>query len=357
MPADNLMEDLEHLASLVEVSLPFVRGVSEHRIDAYSEFNLKKSDGASIRKIAAPIEDLAKIQRWILDNVLTRSRISRCSFAYQKNVSIKNCAEKHLGARWMVKLDLQDFFHHIDERQVSKIFRQLGYDDVLSGQLARVCTRRSSKKVPGLPKYKAIRDSMGKTEEYDCRRLGYLSQGSPTSGKLANIVAAELDRSLLQLAILYGLCYTRYSDDLVFSSKRKFTRVEALQIIRHARSEVAANGFRINEKKIKISPPGSRLIVLGLLVNGDSVRLTADFKNRLKWHVYGVKKFGMQGYSMSQGFINSETYIGHVDGLFHYAMDIEREWTCRLYTEWLTLKDFLPENALEDIVSVMVAAD
>lgn len=311
------LPDLQHLASVSGVDADFLEKVVERRIDPYHEFKLLKSSGRSSRTIAAPMPDLAKAQRWILDDMLGECRPGPNSYAYQRGVSVKDCAKVHAGARWLVKLDLKDFFNSFDERRVTKIFRMTGTDEVTSVKLAKLCTRIPSSGHP--------RGGAG---------LGYLPQGASTSGMLANLASHNLDRSLTGLAYRQQLRYTRYSDDITFSSPAKFQRAAGEQVIRAARDHIARNNFVMNEKKTRICPPGSRLMVLGLLVDSEQVRLTASFKKTLNWHVYGCKRFGIPQYSRSQGFLKWEEYLLHVEGLFAHAMHVEPNWAQSIKQEW-----------------------
>lgn len=320
---------LEYVASEAGVSSAFLRDVAERRVDAYSEFTLAKAKKGSTRTIASPLPDLARAQRWILANMLRGSTAESPSFAYRKGVSVKDCARVHVGARWVLKLDLRDFFHSVDVGRVAKIFRKTGCDDGISQQLARICTRnaRSARSTASLA-------------------LGYLPQGAPTSGMLANLAASNLDRSLSRLGGRYNLKYTRYSDDLTFSSDGMFSRTDTRAIIRSARGEIARNHFEMNEEKIRISPPGSRLVVLGLLVDTDRPRLRGDFKKDLEWHVYGSSTFG-PNYSASKGFTSLQDYVSHVDGLFAHAVDIEPEWTHELQKSWAAVSEALTKKELD----------
>jgi RNA-directed DNA polymerase len=222
-----------------------------------------------------------------------------------------------VGARWLVKLDLRDFFNSIDERRVAKIFRMTGTNEETSVQLAKLCTR--------VPSPLRLSGSQG---------LGYLPQGAPTSGMLANLAAHNLDLSLSRLAWARQLRYTRYSDDITFSSTSEFSRAIGEGVIRAARDHIARNSFVMNERKTRVCPPGSRLTVMGLLVDSEQVRLSPEYKKQLKWHVYGSKRFGVVQYSASKGFSDVEKYLLHVDGLFAHAMHVEPEWTQPVEQDW-----------------------
>lgn len=322
------LPNLSHLASAVGLEADFLSEVVERRIDPYLEFKVPKASGRSTRTIAAPLPDLAKAQRWILDYMFGGSDPGPGSFAYQRGHSAKGCAEVHVGARWLVKLDLRDFFNSIDERRVAKIFRLTGTNEETSVQLAKLCTR--------VPSPRRLSGSQG---------LGYLPQGAPTSGMLANLAAHNLDLSLSRFAWAGQLRYTRYSDDITFSSTSEFSRAVGEGVIRAARDHIARNSFVMNERKTRVCPPGSRLTVMGLLVDAEQVRLSPDFKKRLKWHVYGSQRFGVVQYSASKGFSDVEKYLLHVDGLFAHAMHVEPEWTQPLEQDWYASRASIkPEN-------------
>lgn len=335
---NSLFLDLNDVSRAGGISHQLLQDVISRRIDPYHEFSLPKARNGSKRVIAAPIHDLAQAQRAILSRLTTVTKFDGPSFAYSKGLSIGDCAAKHIGARWLVKLDLADFFHSIDEDQVARVFSARGCDLSLSRQLARVCTRtpmvgpdENGRHAPA-----GFGESRPQSAE---KRLGHLPQGAPTSGMLANLSAYKLDLSMSRLALRNGLRYTRYSDDLTFSSRGEFSRQDVLHFVRCARTQIASHDFTMHEGKIRICPPGSRLQVLGLLVDTDRVRLRGDFKKTLKWHVYGSFRFGVGIYSASRGFSSLQAYLSHVHGLIAHAVDIEPEWARPLQKSWLALSE------------------
>src|SRR5579863_7561663 len=87
--------------------------------------------------------------------------------------------------------------------------------------------------------------------------------------------------------------YTRYSDDLAFSTSGDFTRRTAERLVCDIERVLLAFGHALHRKKTTISPPGARKIVLGLLVGGDHLKLTSEFRKRVANHVRGIEKFGL----------------------------------------------------------------
>src|ERR1035441_7387175 len=132
---------LNHLAWQTGASYLYLRSIVQRQIDPYDDILRRRHNGAAMRLISAPNPPLMSVQRWILRNIVQRVNIHPASAAYSYGNSISHCAERHLGASWLIKMDLQDFFHSIDERRVYRTFQSLGYNRLVSFELARICTR------------------------------------------------------------------------------------------------------------------------------------------------------------------------------------------------------------------------
>ena len=319
---------LGHLAHLTGAPYPYLRAVVSRRKDPYISISRRKSNGA-VREISSPEPMLADVQRWILKRVLPSLYVHPASYAYQRNRSIKQCAGRHVGASWLVKMDLHDFFHAIDERQVFKLLRAAGYPALISFEMARLCTRSFAERPcrGNNPKYRQI-------PEYNFDRAGVLPQGGPTSGALANAAAASLDRRLAELARSRDVVYTRYSDDLTFSARREFSRKSASSLIKAVNAGVIEEGFEPHHKKTRVITPGARHVVLGLLLGDDSVRLLPEFKRRVEVHVRGVEKFGLVGHTSHRGFNSLHGFVNHVDGCLAFATGIEPVYAQTMRTRW-----------------------
>ncbi len=253
------------------------------------------------------------------------------SYAYQRNRSVLACAKMHMGARWLVKMDIHDFFESVGEGRVYRLFEGLGYPRLLSLELARLCTRvtreplvqRSFRRYP----HKA---------PYAVAASGALPQGAPTSGALANAAMLNIDAELATLAATHRLTYTRYSDDLTFSAGEGFSRQQAGAVVNQVAAALDRGGFRLHRRKTRVVPPGARQIVLGLLVDESDVRLLPEYKRRLEVHVRGVTKFGLVGHAQHRSFRSVLSMINHVDGGLAFAAGIEPGFAGRLREGWDT---------------------
>jgi RNA-directed DNA polymerase len=276
------------------------------------------------------------VHRWLLHNALDACEVHESSWAYHSGRSAVRCAAKHIGARWIIKLDVHDFFGSVDEVSVFDIFEAIGYPRLLSFELARLCTRP---RVPGVP-YRR-----GRTP-YPELLLGSLPQGAPTSGALANAAMRRVDTRLAKLAERRGLIYTRYSDDLVFSTAGAFHRSKAVALIEEVGAVLRADRFRPHRRKTRVLPPGARKIVLGLLVLEDRVALLGGFKRQLEVHVRGVREFGVQGHAKHRRYDSVFSMIAHVDGCISFARSVDRIFADRIDAEW---RDALLAAGLPDV--------
>lgn len=331
MLAANLVPvlSLGHLAHRSGASYGYLREIVERRRDPYEDITRPKSDGR-MRPISSPDPPLMEVQRWILRNVLPSVRVDGSSYAYQVNRSIVQCAERHIGARWLVKFDLHDFFGTIAERRVYGVLHELGYPALVSFEMGRLCTRLRGNYEPR--QYSA--SAYSSIPAYRVPFQGVLPQGAPTSGALANAVAYRLDRRLTAVASSRALVYTRYSDDLTFSAGSGFDRRLAAALIALVRRVVEDEGFLVHDRKTRVVPPGARHIVLGLLVDREAVRLLPEFKRRIEVHIRGVTMFGLAQHALHRGFRSVVSFVNHVDGCLAFAMGVEPTTAQRLREAW-----------------------
>lgn len=284
-----------HLAHCAGVPYQYLNKVVSRTVDPYRVFPIKKRSGGK-RYICAPEPMLQQMQRWIHDHILY-SNGSLCSIATQATAFLpdtNHCvnAKRHLGAKWLIKIDIQDFFESISERQVYRVFRSFGYSSLVSFGLTRVCTRALYRQDRRLTKKVKRWQNNAEYKFSNNPTIGYLPQGAPTSPVLANLVCRELDKNLSDLAAGSFLTYSRYADDMVFSGDFSDRR-EAIEFLNRAIQVVTKQGFRINRLKTGIRQAGSRRIVTGLLVDGDKVRVPKQYKDQIKQELYYLAKFGV----------------------------------------------------------------
>jgi RNA-directed DNA polymerase len=326
---------LKHLALHTGVSYTFLRGIVERRASHvyYRFFNIKKRSGGR-RLIAVPHPELQRVQKWIARNLLNTQSCHSAAYAYVrgKDRGHQTCAKVHCGAKWILKWDLADFFHSISERSVYRVFRRFGYGALVSLEMARVCTSDDCRGITRPSRfYASILD-------YNVEREGFVPQGAPCSPMLSNHVAAELDGELAQVAKDLGFVYTRYADDITFSSAAEdLSREQIREINLKVERAITTCGFRTNRSKFRVCRPGSRKVVLGLLVDGEAPRLTRRYKARLRQHIHFLLKRGPRQHAKRIGFHSVMALHEHLVGLIGYASTIDPEFATRISEQFATV--------------------
>ncbi|MEW6999124.1 reverse transcriptase family protein [Colwelliaceae bacterium BS250] len=341
-PEDKLAEIIDKANKLKRKSLPYVHSIkhlshysgsdynflrkSVNRFTInYKEYQIPKRSGG-FRYIKAPSDELKKVQRWISQNILIKLKPHWRCYSYHKGASIFECATQHCGARWLIKLDLEDFFNSITEIQIYNLFRELGYSSLVSFEFARLCTDSAKVTNEFANKFK----SSSKNEDYpylngNIKFIGQLPQGAPTSPSLSNMVFKPVDIALEQLAKEFNLVYTRYSDDLCFSTREKsFNREKARKVITLIESLLDDNKYTSNKRKIRVIPPGTSKTVLGLNVSGNVPLLSKVFKSRLERHLYGLMENGPEKHKEHTKFKTIFGLLDHIEGIINYALSIDR---------------------------------
>lgn len=311
---------LGHLACRTRISHEHLRSIVARNTSAptYRSFRISKRSGGT-RRISAPGPQLKTVQSWLAQHILNKIHPHPASHAFSPGSSIANCARQHIGARWLIKIDIADFFGSITEIQVYRIFQALGYNKLISFELARLCTILPEHSEKHRMKPWKAWHTRKRIEYYSERNIGRLPQGAPTSPMLANLAMLDIDTKLQKLADHHKLTYTRYSDDITFSAQHNIDRNLAANVIQETSKILKKQGLFPNQSKTTIIHPGARKIVLGLLVDGNQIRLTRDFRDRLRQHLYYLEKRGIAAHVEARGFDSAGGLYRHLRGLIDYA--------------------------------------
>ena len=240
----------------------------------YFTFFIAKRRGGN-RKIDSPTTNV-KILQQKLNQVLQAvypTKPSVHGFATGKNV--KSNAEQHVKKTWVLNVDLENFFPSINFGRVRGMFMSRPYSlpQDVSTVLAHLCC------------YK-----------------GYLPQGAPTSPVVSNMICAQMDSQLQQLAKENRSTYTRYADDITFSNTNTRLPPDLAVIDRlnqvHPGGRLAQvitrNGFSINPDKIWLRGRNNRQVVTGITVNCFP-NLPRKYTNQIRAMLHAWQKYGLQG--------------------------------------------------------------
>jgi hypothetical protein len=132
--------NIEHLGEIVGIKRKILLYFMLFTNKYYREFKIPKRSG-KWRKINSPYPALSMVQRWILDNILTRIALDDAAKGFIKNISIKDNVLVHINKKCLLKIDMKDFFPSITLRRIISIFLNLGYPHKISYFLAKLCCK------------------------------------------------------------------------------------------------------------------------------------------------------------------------------------------------------------------------
>lgn len=236
----------------------------------YREFTITKRDG-SARVISAPDGSLKIVQKK-LNQILRAVYVPRAPVhGFAQGKSIVSNAASHSGRRWIFNIDLENFFPTIHFGRVRGMF---------AGKLH---------KLPE-PAARALAQI--------CCYKGALPQGAPTSPVVSNMVCAGLDIELRRLASLHKCHYTRYADDITFSSDQPIfpnaiavLSNDGVSVGDDLRRIIESASFKINEAKVRIRSRGQRQEVTGLVAN-EVPNVPREYVRRVRGMLHAWAKFG-----------------------------------------------------------------
>lgn len=268
----------------------------------YQTFTIKKKSGAD-RTIHAPVKGLKSILRSLnfVLQCIYEPHEAATGFVLEK--SIVDNAKKHVGHHYVLNMDLKDFFHTFDRNRVKmgfiyEPFNLNGDKEPLAFLLASLCTHPF---------------------EIDGEVKTVLPQGSPTSPTLTNILCKKLDRRLTGLANRFGATYTRYADDITFSSPHNIYTDEAFN--KELKRIVGKDQkLVINPKKTRLQKAGYRQEATGLIVN-DKVNVHRRYVKQIRMWLYYWEKYG---YEKAEQIFKRD-YIadkGHVKNLNAHLVNV-----------------------------------
>lgn len=274
----------------------------------YSQFQIGKR-GGGIRTINAPAPDLKLLQRRVSDLLndcideinAASNRRDHIAHGFKRRRSIMTNGIKHRKKRYVFNIDLQDFFGTINFGRVRGFFlkdKNFRLSERVATIIAQIACHNNS-----------------------------LPQGSPCSPAISNLIGHVLDIQLSKLAFEAGCIYTRYADDLTFSTNESvFPSSIAVRMQgaphswvlgRRVRSIIAHAGFTVNPHKIRLQYRGSRQEVTGLVVN-TKVNIRSEYRRAVRAMAHRLFMTGefelMTGPLKQKGSLKQlHGMLGHID--------------------------------------------
>lgn len=276
-----IIQDLEDFSNLTHVSKYTLFQLSKYSEKYYKVYTIPKKSG-KLRTISQPSKKLKGLQSWILHNILYRLNVSPSCKGFATGTSTKDNVEPHKYSNAVLAMDIKDFFPAIERRRVYNVFKSVGYNSLISTILTNLCTFNEA-----------------------------LPQGSPCSPRLANLITWRLDNRIQHFVGKKGITYTRYADDLTFSS---LNPIKIVQIISTIDKIIVDEGFKINKAKTRVAGASRQKKITGLVLSDDGFGIGNTKAKQLRSKIFHLTKPAEQkNFKLLNEVIGWLNYLKSVD--------------------------------------------
>ncbi|WP_293389071.1 retron St85 family RNA-directed DNA polymerase [Nevskia sp.] len=233
----------------------------------YKVYKIAKREPGAFRTIAQPTPEVKLIQRWLVKNVFSELPVHTAATAYREGLSIADHARKHSKKRFLLKMDFKNFFPSITENDVSyHLVTMLG----LSGADADIVS-----------KLVCWRD---RTQSKNC-----LSIGAPSSPSLSNSILYQFDLAATVVAKTNSAIYSRYADDLAFSTDKKGVLISIESEIRSVCDKLRYPKLAVNKSKTVFTSRANGRFLVGLnLTTEGGISVGRERKRRIRSLLYRI---------------------------------------------------------------------
>ena len=248
-----------------------------HTFHRYRQFSIAKKSGGT-RTISAPYNNTYMLILTYLNEILKACyEPSEYATGFVEGRSVADNAMRHIGQNYILNIDLKDFFPSVEKSRVwgRLMAKPFSFDRSVANMIAGLCSM------------KEVREENGEKKEYYV-----LPQGAPTSPIITNMICDNLDRRLGGLARRFGLNYSRYADDITFSSMH-YVYSKGGEFWKELNRIVSEQRFTINEKKVRLQKRGDRQEVTGIVVS-DKINVTKEYVRNIRNILYIWGKYGLQ---------------------------------------------------------------
>ena len=258
---------LEKLCRDLTLPVAFVLSIARGASHEYKTYDIPKRSGG-FRTIHHPSRRLKAIQRWLLTNVILRLPTHEAAMAYRVGRSTLDNARPHVGSDYLLRMDFLSFFESISSRDLRAYIRERAhlFVDWNSEDVDFFC------------------DIVCKNDA--------LTIGAPTSPALSNVICFDLDQALQTHCQVRSIEYTRYADDLFFSTRTPNILITLEnEVPRICGSLAFPSGLRVNASKTRHSSKRGTRRVTGVVLGSDEKPYVGRaLKRRIRAQIHHLER-------------------------------------------------------------------
>lgn len=264
------LKSFHDIAEFFEVSTGYLwKIIVNKKNNNYTKFNIPKKDG-TLRTIYRPIDELLVLQLKLKQLLEQSFNPHHKAYGFIKGRDFVSNASQHVGKKFVLNLDLENYFESISFGRVRQMF--IGYfklNHKIATTLANIC----------------------------CHYNGFLPQGAPTSPIISNIITKTLDKQFTNLAkSCTHTYYTRYADDITFSTNSnelpnqlaKLNSDNTVELSNTVTNIIDKNGFKVNLKKVRVHSFKEHQQVTGITVNS-KVNINRRYIKNIRATIHSFK--------------------------------------------------------------------
>lgn len=276
---------------IIEFSL-----TSPHR---YKTYKIPKRNSDKKRTIAQPSKELKFFQRLIISYIEEKLPVHDSAFAYRKKLGIKDNALVHVNSNYLLKMDFENFF--------SSITPELFFSSM--GKIGLVCSDMDLVLLKNFLFWRETRWGALK-----------LSIGAPSSPLISNFIMFFFDTKIKKICDEKNINYTRYADDLTFSTSEKNRLFDIPNLVAQTLINTTSASIRVNSNKTVFSSKGHNRHVTGItLTNNNVISIGRNNKRLISSMIHRFE----------HNLLDSES-IYKLHGHFSFACHIEPEFYSRM---------------------------
>ncbi|WP_431158140.1 reverse transcriptase family protein [Winogradskyella poriferorum] len=259
------------------------------KTNTYHTFSINKKSGGK-RIIHAPNKTLKKKQRIFSVILQCVFNPTHSSYGFIRDRSIVDNARVHLGNYYIYNIDIKNFFSSIDQARVWKCLQLSPFH--LNSEYNNGDRLKIANIIANISCVDLEVERFNEKGQLVKVVKDVLPQGAPTSPILTNVVCQRLDYLLTGIAKRFGLKYSRYADDITFSSLHNVYQKDS-KFLHELDRIIKDQGFCFNVAKTRLQVNGMKKEVTGLVVN-DKLNVNKRYIKQLRMWLYYWEEYGYE---------------------------------------------------------------
>ncbi len=295
---------LQMAARYFGIDVEYAFSIMQSASHRYKVYKIPKRQAGKFRTIAQPAKEVKMLQRWLVQEVICDLPVHDAATAYREGHGIKVNAERHLQNAYLLKMDFEKFFPSIKEGDLTAHIEKYLPRKFSAQDIDLICRVALWK-----PKRK---------QEFE------LSIGGPSSPFISNSIVYDFDALVSDACANMNVTYTRYADDLAFSTNEKGILKNVEGLVAQTCEAVAYPPLRINAEKTVHSSKKHRRFVTGITLSSQGkLSLGRDRKRTIRAMIHRA----------INGLLSADE-TASLKGLLAFALDVEPQFVESMRTKY-----------------------